>query len=345
MRYYRILSVFVLSFGLLALASAQEPTPPATASVAPSSTPAPPATFKANSRMVTLEVVARDHHGQPVQGLTAEDFQIVEQVVPKHDQHPQKVAAFRAVSVTEIAAEDKGKIQLPPGVYTNLVSMEKYPVPPTILLVDGLNTDRGAQMQVHRQMIKMLASIPEDVPVAVFLLGRSLKMIQNFTTDPKLLKAALQKAQTTKTDTATQVEPVDDPDTMSALLEDNANMPASSLDALQQFEREVYAAQMDTRIRITLDALRSIGQHVAGYPGRKNLLWVSSSFPIAIDPDVDLGLAGIRVYQDQMAKTADSLAVSKVAVYPMDPAGLQTQSTFQAGARIRSAQHWTAARA
>ena len=36
-----------------------------------------------------------------------------------------------------------------------------------------------------------------------------------------------------------------------------------------------------------------------------------------------------------MAVTADALAVAKVAVYPMDPAGLQTQSMFQASARMR----------
>src|SRR6266496_2106519 len=90
-----------------------------------------------------------------------------------------------------------------------------------------------------------------------------------------------------------------------------------------------------TRIRITLDALRAIARHVAGYPGRKNLLWISSSFPIAINPDVDLGFAGIRVYQDQMAVAADALAVAKVVVYPMDPSGLQTQSMFQASARMR----------
>src|SRR5206468_4001626 len=171
--------------------------------------------------------------------------------------------------------------------------MDKAPVPPTVLLVDGVNTDRASQMQVHRQMIKMLASIPDDVPVAVFLLGRRLSLIQNFTTDPKLLKAALQKSSSVGADNGTEVEPVDDPNAMSALLEDT-NFPAASLNQIEQFEREVYTTQMDTRIRITLDALRAIARHVAGYPGRKNLLWISSSFPIAINPDVDLGFAGIK---------------------------------------------------
>src|SRR6266536_2147246 len=93
-------------------------------------------------------------------------------------------------------------------------------------------------MQVHRQMVHMLASIPEDVPVAAFLLGRRLKMIQNFTTDPKLLKGAVQKTSSVESDNATQVEPQDDPDALSAFLEDEPNFSASSLMALQQFERE-----------------------------------------------------------------------------------------------------------
>ena len=338
MRLCRVLALFALTLAVgtisAQVASTQTAATPATVPATAASTPAPAATFKASSRMVAVEVVARDHKGQPIAGLTADDFQVSEQIAGKREQHPQKIAAFRAVSVAEIAAQDKGKLTVPAGVYTNLVTMDKAPVPPTVLLVDGLNTDRASQMQVHRQMIKMLASIPDDVPVAVFLLGRRLVLIQNFTTDPKLLKTALQKTSSVGADNGTEVEPVDDPNALSALLEDT-NFPAASLTQIEQFERETYAFQMDARIRITLDALRAIARHVAGYPGRKNLLWISSSFPIAINPDVDLGFAGIRVYQDQMAVTADALAVAKVAVYPMDPAGLQTQSMFQASARMR----------
>jgi VWFA-related protein len=339
MKYWRFLCFPLALAALVGVAFSQTPqttattAPPAPSQPSSSSSQAP--TFRANSRLVTLEVVARDHHGQPVEALTADDFRIIEQVAPKHDQHPQKIAAFRAVTVTEIAAQDKGKLQLPAGVYTNLITLDKHPVPPTILLVDGLNTDRTSQMQVHQQMIKMLRSIPNDVPVAVFLLGRNLKMIQGFTTDPQLLKAALQKAQTVQTDDSTQVDPQDDPDALSASMEDMPNMPQATLNAVEQFERETYAAQMDQRVIITLDALRGIARYVAGYPGRKNLLWISSSFPIAIDPDVDLGFAGFRNYQEQMADVTTEFAESKIAIYPMDPAGLQVSSMFQAGTRVR----------
>jgi len=109
---------------------------------APSSNTAPgaPLTLKATTRMVTLQISARDAKGHPIAGLTADDFQIFEQIPPKKDQHPQRIAVFQQVNVQAIATADKGAIQLPAGVYSNLVTMQKVPVPPTILLMDGLNT-------------------------------------------------------------------------------------------------------------------------------------------------------------------------------------------------------------
>jgi len=282
-------------------------------------------TFKASTRLVSVEVVARDHKGQTVPGLTAGDFQVFEQVAPKRERHPQKISTFHATSVHEIAAQDAGKPHRAPGVYTNQITMNRVPVPPTILLVDGLNTDRVSQMQVHLQMIHMLASIPDDVPVAVFLLGRRLRMVQNFTTDPKLLKSALQNAQSAEFDDSTQIDPRDDPDAMSAM-NDTA--------AIRRFEQETFERHLDMRVQETLDALEGIARYLAGYPGRKNLLWISSSFPILFLPDPDLQIP-IRAYGKDIAGVASALADAKVAVYPVDPGGLQVSSIYQAGTRLR----------
>ena len=64
-------------------------------------------------------------------------------------------------------------------------------VPPTVMLMDALNTNIQNQSEVHRHMVMLLKTLPASTPIAVFMLGHTLHMIQNFTTDPALLRAAV----------------------------------------------------------------------------------------------------------------------------------------------------------
>jgi VWFA-related protein len=234
------------------------------------------------------------------------------------------------MGITEFTEENNQSLKVPDGVFSNLIGPQKTPVPPTILLVDGLNTELTVQMQVHAQMVRMLRSLPSDTPVAVFLLGHRLRMVQSFTTDPSLLKAALQKASTAQPAGFEQIDPRDDPNALSAM----EDLPPDILQRVQRFEQETYAATMDLRVQETLQALTAIARHVAGYPGRKSLLWVSSSFPLMLVADNN-DFTSFRQYQTQMQDVADILADAKIAVYPVDPGGVQTQSYFQAGTSLR----------
>lgn len=155
-----------------------------------------PAVLKVTTHLVTVDVVARDHHGSPVRDLKPGDFQITEQSGSGKSQ--QQIASFRLLDRALATAPDseRAALQLPAGVYTNLVTTKSLPVPPAILLVDGLNTDAAGQVQVRQKMVQLLASSPSNIPMAVFLLGRELRLLQNFTTDTKLLRAAAQRALT-----------------------------------------------------------------------------------------------------------------------------------------------------
>ncbi|MCU1271998.1 MAG: hypothetical protein JWN74_3292 [Acidobacteriaceae bacterium] len=329
MRRCSFVFAMVLSFLLSLPAIAQNPAPKGESD--PSATSVPSVTLHVSTRMVTVEVVARDH-GRPAIGLTANDFQIFDQPAGfRKEKREQKIAAFRALGITDLGSRDSNSLQVPAGVYTNLVTVQKDPVPPTMILVDGLNTDITSQMQVHQQMLHMLGSLPEDVPVAVFLLGRRLRMLQSFTTDPKLLKSALEKASTVEANGLRQADPRDDPGSLSSFQEE---MTGVSSDALQRFEQEAYAFTMDIRVRETIEALRSIALHVAGYPGRKNLLWISSSFPIAINPDIN-SFDPFRGYASEVQELASILGDAKIAVYPIDPGGAQPPSAMQASRRSR----------
>ena len=109
---------------------------------------------------------------------------------------------------------------------------------------------------------------------------------------------------------------------------------------LQRFEREQYAESMDIRVKLTLEALRMIARHVSGYPGRKNLIWLSSAFPLAITPDANLTMlarfSGMRNYGADMNAAASALTDAQIAVYPVDPRGLETQALFDPQSKGKS---------
>lgn len=322
----------------------------------------PPAVLKATTRLVTVDVVAKDRKGNAVRDLKADEFQVIEQSGSGKSQ--QHIATFLLLdrALAEAPDSQKTALRLPAGVYTNLVTTKSLSAPPTILLVDGLNTEASAQLQVRRKMVQLLASSQSSAPMAVFLLGRQLRVLQNFTTNTKLLSAAAQRALTLEATNLQAKDARDDPLSHSSLLEEMAGAegqsdipggpPAGQLpgpgssgaggasDALlamralqlQRFEREQYAESVDVRVRMTLDALRVIARHVSGYPGRKNLIWLSSAFPLNIMPDANLTMvarfSGTRNYGGDMAAVASALTDAQVAVYPIDPRGMQTQALF-----------------
>ena len=362
---------FPLFIGFLSaiLNPAQEATPqsstPKSVQQAPASTPQLPV-FRATTHLVTVDVVATDHHGQVITDLTSKDFQVFEQIVGKKGQREEHISQFEFVTQGASAKTEKQAPKIPAGVYTNLITMRRLPVPPTVLLVDGLNTDIEGGMQARRQMVKMLASIPSDTPVAVFLLGHNLQLLQGFTKDPALLKAAAQKAFSLDNAAVATVDARDDPNSMSSMTEEmfgasgdeappgqtiavvgaRGPMPSGpsgppggdlQMAAIERFEKETIAATTDMRVQTTLDALRAIARHLGGYSGRKNLIWISSSFPLTISPDAtaqhNIAFEGNRNYSSAVASVTNALADAKVAVYPVNPVGVQTQAYFDASIR------------
>ena len=366
-----LLVPFVLSIACLAVCAQQTTSSQTPVKNLPVDQQEPPVVLKVTTRLVTVEVVARDRRGSPVRDLKADDFQLFEQSTRKTE---QQIASFRLFDRTLSANRDpdRATLKIPPGIFTNLVTTKKLSAPPTILLVDGLNTDAASQLQARQKMVQLLSSTPVDIPVAVFLMGRRLHLLQSFTTDPKLLKEAAQRAMSSEANGLQIKDPRADDFSNTSLMEEmaggagqsgspspgsagaaNASSGAAAgssggnSDAfvaikaalLQRFEKEQYAESVDARVRLTLDALRTIARHVSGYPGRKNLIWISSAFPFAIMPDQSATLAarftGIRNYADELSGVASALTDAQIALYPVDPRGIETQAQFDPNARSR----------
>lgn len=288
--------------------------------------------LKVTTRLVTVDVTATDSHGNPVRDLKPEDLQIFEEHKAQQKiEHFEYFEKLKAAGATDTSTSELRKRA---NLISNQLPLDQLKIPPTVLLADSLNTQTSSQQQGHAHMLQLLRTLPPDTPIAVFLLGSSLKILQGFTSDGRLLRAALDQA---VVGTTTMKDPRDDRNSASNfVVETNGGMDfglgiASSVGELQDYEKEEYAMNFDLRAKETLGALAQIGQYLSGIPGRKNLIWVSESFPISIAPDPDTGnnsFAGIRDFADQVKTVANALTDAQVAVYPMDVLGLQANQSF-----------------
>ncbi len=287
---------------------------------------------KVTTRLVTMDVMATDSRGNTVRDLKPEELQIfVERKAP------QKIEHFEYFEKMAASGNSASRTPKSANLISNQLPLDQLKIPPTVFgSMDSLNTQTSNQQRGRMHMLQLLKTLPPDTPVAVFLLGSSLKILQGFTSDGKLLQAALDRAVAGST---IEQDPRDDRNSPSNSLlitlggVDNGPGVPAALGEIEDYEREEYSAKFDLRAKETLGALAQIGQYLSGIPGRKNLIWVSESFPISVAPDPNTGgnsFAGIRDYSDQVINAANALTDAQVAIYPMDVLGLQANQALSA---------------
>jgi VWFA-related protein len=293
----------------------------------------PSPALRVTVRMVLADAVVTDKDGKTVTGLGAQDFTVLE------DGKPQKLTMVSFEKPAEIArALSSQRPSLPPNVTTNRPEYRMPPGAPVVILLDALNTRLRDQGRVRMEMLKYLdKQLQPGQPVAVYTLTGSLRLLQDFTDDTALVKAAVQSFNPTES-LELQVADVSArlPRLSGALPDSGVRSPnggaAVFISRMAEFYEEQANVATDARVGMTLTAFRAIAQAVAGLPGRKNLIWVSGSFPIATytriiqyaaNPTNDPNrVAFNELYEDRVRETDSILTDAQVAVYPVDARGL-----------------------
>jgi hypothetical protein len=86
---------------------------------------------------------------------------------------------------------------------------------------------------------------------------------------------------------------------------------------------DVRNLDQESNVSQTLDALRQITIHLASVPGRKNLVWISSTFPTAdVYVRVDGNVGSALQQQSATAHLAEMMNAFDIALYPVEPVGL-----------------------
>jgi VWFA-related protein len=309
--------------------------------------PAPPPVFHATSRLVLLDVIVTDHRGEFVPGLKAEDFTILE------DNKTQKISAFAVQIPATAPAKPYPPLNLPPNQYTNFTFIKpEADRPVTVVLMDMLNTTGTDQAYARKQMIQFLENLPAGRPIALFVLTSKLRMLQGFSADSAKLVAAAKallvspslllspEAQQQQEEIgATALETVAGPSSMGPN-QQTGSMPMAPIgQAIRNALQAQDSFQKLERMNLTLNALDSLAQAVAGYPGRKNLVWLAAEFPVTFGPNMtpfnqasNLQFTGqqnqtnhqvrdLETEAPPVRQTAALLTAARMAVYPIDIRG------------------------
>lgn len=298
---------------------------------------------RATTRMVLVDAVVTDRDGRPVTDLTKNDFTVIE------DGKPQAISTFSANISTRITQETSKPPILPPHVATNRPDVIAPSDHIAVLLLDGLNTPPQNQVYVKQEMLKFLArNFDPRIRMAVVALTNNLSVLQDFTSDPALLRTALEQYQATSPAVARNGGDRDissnyslppqislPPQATGGVVAANPDptVPGSSggsSDTIQndiaymmkRFENESANFARDVRISTTMAALQEIARYLSGQRGRKSLLWFSSGFPIAVSGDNPEDMETSRTYGDQLRRTTNLLNDAHVAIYTIDASGL-----------------------
>ncbi len=292
---------------------------------------APENTLKVNSRAVLVDVIVTDKNGNPVKGLKQEDFRVLEQgkkqSISYFEEHTADLLARRG--------QDRAFPPMPPNVFTNFSPL---PTPPAvnILLLDALNTPMSDQMYLKKAAQHYLKTLKPGSRIAIFTMSMRLSFIQGFSDDPIVLATALGYRKNDRSEPAVLLQSQAESYAQGKTIEMMVAMEAAggnslvfsvspySIAAFQQFLQETRYAQDSDREYRTLQNLNELAAFLGSFPGRKNVIWMSGSFPLEL-----FGQTAMR-FEGSIDKTVNLLSAARVAIYPVDVRGANVPVLYTA---------------
>jgi VWFA-related protein len=246
-------------------------------------------------RRVPVDVVVTDKEGKPVRGLRKDDFLL------KEDKKPQKILAFDYFDGSTPSFVPRKLPVLPANTYINLPG-EPERGPLYVLYYDMVNTPLTRQMETRNQLLDFVDHAQPGTRFALFANMAGLHLVQGFTSDHALLRAAILSKGP------------------------GPHLPDVFLFASNYGSSDAGAA---------LSNLKFIAEYLNGIPGRKNLLWLSSEFPIPVGPtmtgpNTNTAVGGgfssstpqfhdlTYLLSKMIEETYAALATSQVALCPVD---------------------------
>lgn len=343
-----VLGVFVLA-AVAGLAAAQEPTPAPT--VAPTAVPEPVDQMgfheEVQVTVVNIDVYVRDGDGDPVTGLTRDDF------VVSQDGADMEITNFAVLNrqVFEQRYSAGGAAAVLPTPTPPVSEASPPEIQPIwmVIYIDNENIHPLHRNRILRQVREFVVeNLHPPVQMMVVSYQRSLKVLQPFTDDSRAINSALREVTTytgarTERDNA-QRDLIDD--MMEADVQDYGRQTGteSRTGAAGRIYQQImsFADEQTNDLRFTLDALVQVVAMMSGLEGRKSIVYLSSGLPMT--PGIGLMHQYATTFHDNsilsrrsrvdrsrdyrsLASTANG---QEVTFYTVDASGLNALEGFSA---------------
>jgi len=278
------------------------------------------ATIRISTRLVQISVTVHDKNG-PVSGLKKSDFTILEQ---------GKSRSVSLFSVTAAESQVQKAPPLPPNTFSNYIEHHaSRPSTVTVILFDTLNTPAENQIYARQELLKFMKELQPQDRIALYTLSKKLNILLDFTADAGEITRTLDRfrgAQSFELEAAAKTGASE-----AGLLPASQGIGSNAvingnLDVAAQMESDFYT---ESRVRMTAQALEAIANHVARLPGRKNLVWVSAAFPMALNMNVINPLFQRHDFSTELRRAVRAVNEANMAIYPVDARGLIGFSSFE----------------
>ena len=296
-----------------------------------------------NVSVVNVDVYVTDKQGNPVTGLTKDDFELFE------NKRPVEVTNFYAVSNGKTVAQPEP----PPPVVA--AGEPAAPTPPPQPSLDSVRTPEDQRLRlivyianfnlrpfnrnrVMRDLRVFLGQkLGRDDQVMLATFDRELHIRRTFTSDPSVIAAALTElekisAQGVHADSERR-------DVLERIEESRSIVEAESY-------ARTYAESTYNDLSFSIDGLKKLADSLAGMPGRKAVVYVSDGLPMIAGQDVFYAIQNkygeqstsvTKTLQFDVSRRLNELAAqanaNRTTFYTIDAAGLRVYESTTAEVR------------
>lgn len=332
----------LLALGLTALAEAQgksQGKKPAAATPTASSDSASFAEI-VNVSVVNVDVFVTDKQGNPVTGLTKDDFQLFENKQP--------------VAITNFYAVKEGKPTTPPEELAPAPAAPGEPPPPPlspqeaekvqvpdeqrlrlIVYIDNFNLEPFHRNRVMRELRAFIGQkLSKGDQLMLVTYDRELHIRRTFTSDPSLIASAMLDLEKIS---AQGVHAASDRRDVLQRIQDSQSVGEAESAA------RTYAQSAYNDLAFSIDGMKKMVDALAGMPGRKAVVYVSDGLQMIAGQDVFYAVQNkygeqstslTQTLEFDVSRRLQELAyqanANRITFYTIDAGGLRTYESTSA---------------